>query len=206
MNKILAVDDNEDILYTLQAIGEAAKFNIVTVNDGFKALDLLKKSKFDLVMVDYYMPNINGLTLVKKIREITKDIPILVLTVDESIDLAKIFLNNGATDFAVKPIRTADLISRIKLHLKLSQDKRSEQFQNLEIPKGLSSSTLQLIMNHLQSIKEPETIEFISQKTGLAYQTVHRYLEYLTKEKQVIVKVKYGKIGRPIHNYYLRKD
>lgn len=203
MNKILAIDDNEDILYTLQAIGETAKFNIVTVNDGFKALDLLKKSKFDLIMVDYYMPNINGLTLVKKIREISKSIPILVLTVDESINLAQKFLDCGATDFAVKPIRTADLISRVKLHLKLSQNKRGDQFQDLEIPKGLSFSTLKLIMDYLHTINEPETIELISQKTGLAYQTVHRYLEYLVKKKQVKVKINYGKIGRPIHKYYL---
>ncbi|HEY8464630.1 MAG TPA: response regulator [Bacillota bacterium] len=203
MNKILAIDDNEDILYTLQAIGETAKFNIVTVNDGFKALDLLKKSKFDLIMVDYYMPNINGLTLVKKIREISKSIPILVLTVDESINLAQKFLDCGATDFAVKPIRTADLISRVKLHLKLSQNKRGDQFQDLEIPKGLSFPTLKLIMDYLHTINEPETIELISQKTGLAYQTVHRYLEYLVKKKQVKVKINYGKIGRPIHKYYL---
>jgi two-component system response regulator DctR len=205
MSRILAIDDNADILYTLQAIGEAAKFNVVTVNDGFKALELLQKSRFDLVMVDYYMPNINGLNLVKKIREINKDIPILVLTVDESIDLANKFINAGASDFAIKPIKAADLISRVKLHLKLTKAKQTTEIRDLELPKGLTLPTLQLIIDYLKKTDAPQTIDTISQQTGLAYQTAHRYLNYLLNGHYITVEINYGKIGRPIHKFFLKK-
>jgi two-component system response regulator DctR len=206
MSKILAVDDNADILYTLKAIGEVAKLNVVTVNDGFKALELMAKSRFDLVMVDYYMPNINGLTLVKKIRELSQDIPILVLTVDESIDLANKFINAGATDFANKPIKAADLISRVKLHLKLTKAKQTAEIKDWELPKGLTLPTLQLILDYLQKTDAPQTIDTISQRTGLAYQTTHRYLNYLLNEHYIAVEIHYGKIGRPLHRFFVRKS
>jgi two-component system response regulator DctR len=205
MSKILAIDDNADILYTLQAIGEAAKFNMITVNDGFKALQLMQKSRFDLIMVDYYMPNINGLILVRKIRELDKDIPILVLTVDESVDLANKFINAGATDFANKPIKAADLISRVKLHLKLTKVKQTTEIKGFQLPKGLTFSTLQLILDFLNQTDAPQTIDIISQETGLAYQTAHRYLNYLLNEHYITVEISYGKIGRPIHKFFLEK-
>jgi two-component system response regulator DctR len=203
MGKILAIDDNADILYTLQAIGEVAKLNVVTVNDGFKALELMEKSRFDLVIVDYYMPDLNGLILVKKIRELSKDIPILVLTVDDSIDLANKFIDAGATDFANKPIKAADLISRVKLHLKLTKQKQAAEIKDFKLPKGLTFPTLQLILDYLKKTNTPQTIDVISQETGLAYQTAHRYLNYLLKEHYITVEISYGKIGRPIHKFYL---
>jgi response regulator of citrate/malate metabolism len=206
MNQILAIDDNADILYTLQAIGEVAKLNVVAVNNGFKALELMEKNRFDLVMVDYYMPDINGLILVKKIRERDRDIPILVLTVDESIDLANKFICAGATDFANKPIKAADLISRVKLHLKLTKAKQTAEIKDWELPKGLTLPTLQLILDYLQKTDAPQTIETISQQTGLAYQTTHRYLNYLVNEHYLAVEIHYGKIGRPLHRFFVRKS
>jgi two-component system response regulator DctR len=205
MNQILAIDDNADILYTLHAIGEVAKLNVTTVNDGFKALELMEKNRFDLVMVDYYMPDINGLVLVKKIRERNRDIPILVLTVDESLDLANKFIQAGATDFANKPIKAADLISRVKLHLKLGKSQQAGEIDGQKLPKGLTAPTLQLILDYLKDTNTPQTIDAISLKTGLAYQTAHRYLNYLVNENYIRVEIKYGKIGRPIHEFFLEK-
>lgn len=203
MKKILAVDDQKEILYTLKAIAEVAKFEIVTCNNGVKALETLGKRNFDLVLVDYYMPEMNGIELVKKIRTINSKIPILVLTVDESLDTAKKFLESGATDFATKPIRAADLISRIKLHLELSDLKVSSFTGDIreQMPKGMSSQTMQRIMDYLEKLKNPETIESISLGTGLAYQTVHRYLIFFEETGFVMAELVYGKVGRPIKRY-----
>lgn len=209
MINILAVDDDHDILFTLQAICKVATFNISISDDGHQALQLLQESNFNLIMVDYHMPKMNGLKLVKKIREMDNQIPILVLTVDESLDLANKFIDAGATDFAIKPIRAADLISRIKLHLKLNQLKNTDEIQiNIDeesLPKGMTIATLKIILEYLQKNKSPETINKISEKTGLAYQTVHRYLDYLLKANYIDVIKNYGKIGRPINQYFYNK-
>ncbi|HHY10507.1 MAG TPA: response regulator, partial [Firmicutes bacterium] len=123
--KILAVDDDHDVLFTLQAIAEVGNFQMTTLDDGLAAVELLKKQPFDLVIVDYYMPQMNGMELVKEIRAFDQRIPILVLTVDESLAIANRFLEIGATDFATKPIRVADLISRINVHLDLNSSQET---------------------------------------------------------------------------------
>lgn len=206
MKKILAVDDEKDILFTLEAVADVADLNMTTTSRGLKALEYIKNNNFNLLLVDYHMPDINGLKLVKEIRKIDKNIPILVLTVDESMDLAEKFLKAGADDFANKPIKTADLISRINLHLNFneSSNNTAEKINELNIPKGMTQRTLAIIYDYLTEIKKPETIEEISKGTNLAYQTVHRYLNYIAEEDLVEVKLNYGKVGRPIHRYKLK--
>lgn len=206
MKKILAVDDEKDILFTLEAVAEVAELDMTTTSHGLKALEYIKNDNYDLLLVDYHMPDINGLKLVKEIRKINNSIPILVLTVDESLDIAEKFLKAGADDFANKPIKTADLISRINLHLNYtySSQKTEKKINDLDIPKGMSHRTLSIIYNYLTEIESAETIEEISEGTKLAYQTVHRYLNYITEENLVEVKLNYGKVGRPIHRYKLK--
>lgn len=208
VNRILAVDDDQDTRFTLQAIGEVAGFDIVTAENGGQALEILQQSAFDLIMVDYHMPGMNGLTLVKRIRERLPYCPILVLTVDESLELARRFLDAGATDFAIKPIRAADLISRVKLHLELNQFKQpDDSLRNelqWELPKGMASVTLQIILDYMRQLDQPETLTAISNGTGLAYQTVHRYLDFLVQNDHVRVEMNYGKVGRPTQKYRLR--
>lgn len=206
MKKILAVDDEKDILFTLEAVADVADLNMTTTSRGLKALEYIKNNNFNLLLVDYHMPDINGLKLVKEIRKIDKNIPILVLTVDESMDLAEKFLKAGADDFANKPIKTADLISRINLHLNFNESSHNtaEKINELNIPKGMTQRTLAIIYDYLTEIKKAETIEEISKGTNLAYQTVHRYLNYIADENLVEVKLNYGKVGRPIHRYKLK--
>ncbi|MGI6624852.1 MAG: response regulator [Limnochordia bacterium] len=204
MKKILAVDDDPDILFTLQAIASVGNFQMETLNDGHKALALLKKEPFDLAIVDYYMPEMNGMELVRRIREFNVRIPILVLTVDESMDIANQFMAVGATDFATKPIRVADLISRINVHLHASSVENPDWMEEIDIPKGMSAVTLHSIVDYLETAKQPESINYISEKTGLAYQTVHRYLSFLSEQGVVQVDLLYGKVGRPVKRYFRR--
>jgi two-component system response regulator DctR len=174
------------------------------LDSGFKGLELLKREPFDLLIVDYYMPEMNGIELVERIREFS-EVPILVLTVDESLDIANQFMEAGATDFATKPIRVADLISRINVHLSLSPG-RPAWMEGKELPKGMSGVTLQLIVDYLERAEEPENIDTISEGTGLAYQTVHRYMSYLAKEGIVEVDLVYGKVGRPLKRYFKKSS
>lgn len=74
----------------------------------------------DLVIVDYHMPRMDGVTLVTKLRAMDGNVPIVILTVDDRHELAAQFRAAGATDFALKPIKAPDLISRIEINLELS--------------------------------------------------------------------------------------
>src|SRR5699024_7370330 len=123
MAKILAVDDDLDILYTLVAIGDIAGWEMKTSASAKKAIEIFCSGAFDAMIVDYHMPEMDGVAFVREIRSRDLYIPIIVLTVDDRMILAERFLTAGASDFAVKPIKAADFISRINLHLSAFQAK-----------------------------------------------------------------------------------
>lgn len=207
MKKILAVDDEEDILYSLKALSDEADFELEAVSDQKIALKKIREEDISMAIVDYYMPGIDGVELVKRIRKIDEDIPILVLTVDESFETAEEFKKAGADDFANKPIRAPDLISRINLHLKKKErGDVKEIISRASLPKGMSRQTLDIILSYLEDFEEFKTINEISEGTGLAYKTVHNYLNYLEKKGFVEVEYIYGKRGRPVHKYKLKEN
>lgn len=116
--RILAVDDDEGILYTLRAIAEVAGWEATTASKPGDVLGLLDAgARFDVIVVDYHMPDMDGVALVRAIRQRDPSVPVVVLTVDERLALAERFREAGADDFAVKPIKAADFISRIRVHL-----------------------------------------------------------------------------------------
>lgn len=218
MKKILAIDDDPDILYTLDAIGKMAGWDMTTTDDPKQALELIKDNSLDLVIVDYHMPVLDGIALVRAIREINVEIPIVVLTVDDRMILAKRFRDAGANDFALKPIKAPDFISRINLHLTSFSPATTSQESSIPVvssweedasslPKGLSVPTMMLIVSLLEDESlDPQSwlgADEIALRVGIAYQTVWRYLDVLENEAVVQVKLGYGSRGRPRKRYRL---
>jgi response regulator of citrate/malate metabolism len=225
--KILSIDDDEHIRFALQAVIESQGWEALTAGDIYKGLAIIESEHPNLILIDYHMPRVNGLEGVRMIREKDDDVPIIVFTIDESQELADQFLMAGASDFAMKPIRTPDIISRIKLHIRLmnikarsdaaakgvqqiaaDQGTSQEATHDVEQPavvtvKGIGIATLELIKEALASFDDYETVEAISEESGLAYQTTYRYLQYLSSEGIVDIKSVYGKVGRPKQFYKL---
>lgn len=207
VRKILIIDDEPDILYTIKEICLLAGWKPLLASNGKQGYELFKAHHPDLVMVDYHMPGWDGLTTVRSIREVDRIVPILVLTVDERQEIAEKFVAAGATDFAIKPIKSPDLISRIKINLKIMEMEQQYAKDNRDIfiDKGICSATMDAIINFLRGQPEALTIEEITSGVNLAYQTVHRYLQYLVDKDRVEVVLQYGKVGRPRNRYKLKK-
>lgn len=205
--KILIIDDEADIVYTLKEICEYAGYNVYTAQNGLDGVSLFSEHNPDLVIVDYHMPGWDGITTVKKIRSIDDTTAILVLTVDERQEISDVFMEAGATDFAIKPIKAPDLLARIKVNLYISsvQKEAKRAKENVFVDKGISSATLSLIMNYLKKTNEDVTIEDISSSVQLAYQTVHRYVHHLLENGSLEVVQIYGQLGRPKNKYRLRE-
>lgn len=203
--KIVIIDDEPDILYTIKEICSYGGWETATALYGRQGYELCKINKPNLVIVDYHMPDWDGLTTVKKIRQLDNTVSILVLTVDERQEIAERFITAGATDFAIKPIKSPDLISRIKINLKINeiQKKYMAKKQHVFIEKGISPATLSIICDYLRSEATGLTIDDIAIGLNLAYQTVHRYVQYLIEEKKIEIVPIYGQIGRPKNKYKL---
>lgn len=203
--KIVVIDDEPDILYTLKEICLQGGWTAITAASGVKGYELFMEHRPNLVIVDYHMPGWDGLTTVKKIRQFDATVSILVLTVDETQEVAERFMLAGATDFAIKPIKSPDLISRIKVNLKINevQQKYIKDKQSAFTDKGISPATLNIICDYLGLQSEGLTIDEITAGVDLAYQTVHRYIQYMIEEKKLQIVPIYGQIGRPKNKYKL---
>lgn len=119
-NKILLVDDDPKNLQV--AMNILKDYNVIYAQSGEKALELLEKNRFDLVLLDVVMPNMDGYLVCSKIKsnEKTKKIPIIFLTVkDDENDIVKGF-ELGAVDYVIKPFYSQVLLKRVELHLKLA--------------------------------------------------------------------------------------
>lgn len=203
--KIVIIDDEPDIQYTLKEICLHGGYEPIIASSGAHGFEICKAKGINLAIVDYHMPDWDGLTTVKKIHQLDNALSILVLTVDERQEIAEKFMDVGATDFAIKPIKSPDLISRIKVNLKINemQQKYVEEKAITFIEKGIGPATLNIICEFLKDQKDGLTIEEIATTLHLAYQTVHRYIQYLVENKTIEILPIYGQIGRPKNKYIL---
>ncbi len=204
--KILVIDDEREILYALKAVFETQDWEALTAQNVKEGMELYRSGAPDLILIDYHMPHMNGMDGVRLFRRQDPDIPIIVFTIDEDQAVADRFLEAGASDFAIKPIRTPDILSRIRVHMKLLKSQRADAGKRDPDPypypvKGIGSGTMRLIEGALRGRTDYLTVEEISSKSGLANQTAYRYLQYLTTAGLVDVKNSYGKKGRPKQSY-----
>lgn len=200
--KILAIDDDEEILYALRAVFQFQGWTGITATDVPTGVKLFQLKKPDLVLIDYHLPQVSGIRGVEMIRELDPDVPIIVFTIDESQEVAEQFIAAGASDFALKPLKVPDIISRIRLHIRLLENQKKLKNRSGQA-KGIDASTLALVLGVLERAEEPVTVETIAGETGLANQTVYRYLQNLIKQKRVEATQSYGKVGRPKQKYSL---
>ncbi len=117
MEKILVVDDEARIRDIIRQYVEFEGFEFLEAEDGLAAYQLVKEHPVDLILLDVMMPNWDGITTLRKIREFS-DIPVILLTA-KGEEYDKIFgFDLGADDYVVKPFSPKELMSRIKAILK----------------------------------------------------------------------------------------
>ncbi|MDE6661728.1 MAG: response regulator transcription factor [Lachnospiraceae bacterium] len=114
---ILVVDDEIDLLEMIRSIFERAGFtNILTAASGREALKIWKDRQPDMIVLDIMMPGMDGLSVLKEMRE-TSNIPILLLTARGEAEDRVTGFENGADDYLVKPFHPKELLLRVQVIL-----------------------------------------------------------------------------------------
>jgi len=119
MEKILIVDDNETLRFTLTELLEDSGFECKAVEDGSAALDHVKNNSYGLVILDMRLPGMSGLEILRKIKENNKSLPVIMLTAFGEIRTAVEAMKQGAHDFITKPFDNEAMIMTIKKTLEL---------------------------------------------------------------------------------------
>ena len=135
-NKLLIVDDEVHILELLRYNLESNGFEVVSAETGEEALEIIKSTALDGVVLDLMLPGIDGIEVLRQIRvSENMRLPVIMLTAkNEEID-AVIGLEMGADDYIGKPFRTREFVSRVKSVLRRAQLKEDHRNEITEIPK-----------------------------------------------------------------------
>jgi len=120
--RILLVDDDQDMLRLLNRTLEIEGFDTVIVADGDSAINLMDKIEPDLVILDTMMPRLDSFQILDQLRE-HSDVPIIMLTTEYEVQSLRKALSRGADDFIRKPFGMRTFIARIRAKLRRSRQK-----------------------------------------------------------------------------------
>ena len=148
--KILWVDDEIDLLKSHSLFLEKRGYKVVPCNNGQDALNLIRSSFFDVVLLDENMPGINGLETLNEIKSINPNVPVIMITKNEEEQIMEEALGGKISDYLIKPVNPNQILLALKKlfqHKDLIQEKTINNYQQ-------EFSKISLELNQLTTAKE----------------------------------------------------
>ena len=127
IGNILIIDDEASLRDTLSRILNKAGCETRAVEDGYQAFNLLEKEVFDLIFLDIHLPEVDGLQVLKEIRQRDQKLPVILLTGFGTLQSAVEALRLGATDYLLKPFDPEVLVARARMILNEQFKERRKQ-------------------------------------------------------------------------------
>lgn len=221
--QILLIEDDPMVQEVNRSFIERVPgFKVCAVaSNGRVGLDKTKTLRPDLILLDTFMPEQNGIETLQSIRNEGLNVDVIIVTAAQDKETIVKMKRLGAFDYIIKPFKferlKRALIQYKAYRVELSGEGLVEQDEldqlhvlpafaspkSLEeLPKGLNQQTLQQIIQFLAKQSSPLSAEETAEGIGIARVTARRYLDYLQKNDQVKLIVEYGSIGRPINRYH----
>lgn len=129
---ILVADDEKEIIELLRLYLEKDGYEVVEAYDGIMALEKLKEIKVDMAIIDIMMPNMDGYTLLKRLRQ-EYSIPVLMLSAKSDFSDRILGLDLGADDYVVKPFNPLEVLARVRANLRRIAESQPMDKENEEI-------------------------------------------------------------------------
>lgn len=185
---ILIVDDVSDNIKVAMNILRENNYSFSFAMNGKEALEIVKTKKFDLILLDIMMPELNGFDVSKALKSDpqTKDIPIIFLTAKADIDSITEGFKLGAVDYITKPFHPSELISRVSTHLELYRAKKILEQNNLDLNVKIKHNEERLLTELEETQKEiiyvlTEVMESASDETGRHIRRVAHLSELIAR-------------------------
>ena len=153
--KLLLVDDDPDLLYTLQKYLQQAGYSTVTANNGRSAIHMFETEKPEAALIDVMMPELDGFEVVKKIRSISA-IPIILLTARSDETDKIVGLELGADDYVTKPFSPREVVARLKAIMRRGNQNQQEKTSKITINAITADKNTRSVMrdnSHIQLTK-----------------------------------------------------
>lgn len=125
--RLLVVEDNKDLAAWLGKALRQAQYVVDIAHDGEDADHMLKVAEYAAVVLDLSLPKLDGLTLLKRLRQSGNKVPVIILTANASLDGRVTGLDSGADDYLAKPFEITELEARLRAVVRRGQDRASSE-------------------------------------------------------------------------------
>jgi response regulator of citrate/malate metabolism len=217
---VLVVDDDFMVARIHAGFVERTPgFTVVgTARSGGDALRMARELRPDLVLLDIYMPDLDGLTVLRQLRAELPEVDVLVITAAREVDTVRKALRGGVVNYLIKPFEYDALRERLESYTATSSRlARVEHAAQSDVdvlfgkatrprppPKGLSAETAELVKRALLEVGGDLSASECAARAGLSRISARRYLEYFAETGRVKVRLRYGAAGRPERRYRWR--
>lgn len=116
--KVLIIEDEKDLNRSITKLLMSQQYSVDSAFDGEEALDYIRVSTYDVIISDIMMPKLDGLGVLRYLRNHQIKTPVLMLTAKDSLDDKVTGLDAGADDYIVKPFEFEELLARIRVMLR----------------------------------------------------------------------------------------
>ncbi|MDR7001194.1 response regulator [Neobacillus niacini] len=202
-----------------QAVGIAASYE--------EAKTFIELLQPDLLLLDVYFPDMNGLDLLKETKQQEKQMDVIMITATKEIHKVQEAISIGVFDYMIKPVifeRFKQSLGRYQeYHRKLNEfrdenlhvtqqqvdkllrkDLTGAAYDKPYLPKGIDPLTLEKVLEVLGKVNYGLTAEVVAKEIGVSRTTARRYLEHLMSEEKIAADLAYGTVGRPERVYIVK--
>ncbi|MEU9983483.1 response regulator [Streptomyces sp. NPDC050856] len=217
---VLVVDDDVRVAQINAAyVRKVPGFEVVArAHTAAEALARAEELPVDLVLLDHYLPDRNGLAVVRELRRRGHQTDVIMVTAARDVATVQAAMRHGALQYLVKPFNFAGLRPKLEAYaaLRRTLDSGGEAEQaevdrffgalsvnsgTPDLPKGHSPTTAELVRQVLLGADGPLSAQEIAERAGVSRQTAQRYLKLLDRTGRVRLSLRYGETGRPEHRY-----
>jgi response regulator of citrate/malate metabolism len=221
--RTVVVDDDFRVAALHRAYAERVPgFSVVgEARTGADALALVDRVKPDLVLLDIYLPDISGLDVLRALREEGRPpLDVIAITAARDVQTLRAAMTGGVVYYLVKPFRYAAFEEKLQsfaaVRTRMARLREADQTEidrifsllrssgpTAALPKGLSDTTLEVVVSVLLEYRSGLTAQAVAETTGISRVTARRYLDHLCGLGRAEVTLRYGNVGRPEHRYRL---
>lgn len=220
--KVLIVEDDPMVAEINKQFTEAvAGFSVLGIaTNGNHAIKMLHEVRPDLIILDIYMPEINGVEVLSLVRKEEIPVDIILITAANDSEVISQTMRYGVIDYIIKPFKFEryrstlesyrDYKNKLLENSHFTQTELDTIFKNKipkedkKMPKNLHVQTLNSIMDLLKNKEVGQSADDIAAEMGISRVTVRRYLEYLVAEDKLEMLLEYLPVGRPTHRFKLK--
>jgi response regulator of citrate/malate metabolism len=220
MIEVMVVDDDFRVAEINAAyVARVPGFRVgAKAHSAAQAMAVLEQGGMDLLLLDHFLPDETGLSLVRRMRQHGHLTDVIMVTASRDVATVQAAMRFGALQYLVKPFTFPGLRVKLEAYAQLrrtlddadeaGQDQVDRIFGSLRtaaasvpLPKGHSAPTAELIRKVLTEAVRPLSAPEVATRAGLSRSTAQRYLKRLEESGRLRLTLKYGETGRPEHRY-----